>query len=162
MRALTIRPSQDSSSREYRLAHELCLLRRRRCPALSRLKLGEISVRFPITRIELDRRAQTRSALLLPALPPSKIRSDPPSRRKSAPARGDTGHYPRERHSFFAGGDSGVPIVEIEISAAQQVEALSGWSAVDLFFESLQGLVNLACGEKVLRRVGDGGKCKKA
>jgi hypothetical protein len=61
-----------------------------------------------------------------------------------------------ERDSFFAGGKGGVPGVEFEMSAAKQIVVFGGGSVVDLLFEGLDGLVDAACGEESLGRVGGG------
>jgi len=52
-----------------------------------------------------------------------------------------------EGDSFFAGGDSGVPVVEFDMGAAEQVVGFRSGGGSDLLFEHLDGLVNSAGGE---------------
>jgi hypothetical protein len=59
-----------------------------------------------------------------------------------------------EGDSFFAGGDSGVPVVEFDMGAAEQVVGFRSGGGSDLLFEHLDGLVNSAGGEEILGILG--------
>ena len=60
----------------------------------------------------------------------------------------------RESNSFFAGGNAGVPIVELEVSAAEQVVGFRSRRNADLLLEGLHGLIYAAGGEKFFRCFG--------
>src|SRR5208282_1075285 len=66
-----------------------------------------------------------------------------------------------KRHGFLAGGNSGVPGIELELGTAEQVVGFGGGSGMNLLLKILHGLIDAAVGKKLLGRVGGCGCCER-
>jgi hypothetical protein len=60
-----------------------------------------------------------------------------------------------EGDSFFAGGNSGVPCSQFEVSTAEQVVSLGGGLTADFPPQCFESLIDAASGKKVFGRVGE-------
>src|ERR1700683_2999471 len=118
------------------------------------IKLSEVGASVPVIGRELHSAFESGATLPRQSCGFEKIRTIRFLAIDAAEPEMIEGVLGRQGNSFFARGNTAIPIVEFEMSAAEQVVGFRVGRNADLLLEGFNGLIDAAGGEKSFRRFG--------